>query len=156
MTVNSNLKCAWSILVHKYFVFVAGLRLKVPVWQLIIHDLSKFSPLEFPYYRKAFFEGQKDALAPGWLHHQNSNLHHWEWWILRGRHKKDSNNPGPVNMPERYIREMIADWFGAGRGYAGSWDMRDWVKKNLPNMDLSETTRKKVVEILNEFDGGIL
>jgi hypothetical protein len=38
-------------------------------------------------------------------------------------------------MPEIYVREMVADWWGASRAYTGSWDMSDWLTKNLPRIE---------------------
>jgi len=40
---------------HKWFVFRAGLKLKVSIWRLLIHDWTKFLPSEFfPYLRKFY------------------------------------------------------------------------------------------------------
>ena len=35
-----------SVLIHKWYVFLAGQLTGVPLWQLIIHDWSKFTPTE--------------------------------------------------------------------------------------------------------------
>lgn len=51
---------------------------------------------------------------------------------------------GPMPMPERYVREMVADWMGASRAYTGSWDMVDWLEKNLPRMDLHPVTVERL------------
>jgi hypothetical protein len=40
------------LLLHKWYVFLAGRRLKVPFWRLVVHDLSKFSPAEFRHYAR--------------------------------------------------------------------------------------------------------
>jgi len=40
---------------HKWFVFLAGLKIGVSKWQLIKHDLSKFSISELPHYQRQFF-----------------------------------------------------------------------------------------------------
>lgn len=29
-------------------------------------------------------------------------------------------------MPERFIREMVADWAGAGRAISGQWEVKQW------------------------------
>lgn len=154
--MNSNIACAISIFKHKYYVWVAGRKLGVPIWQLITHDLSKFSPEEFPYYRKAFFEGDRKALAPGWLHHMNSNRHHYNYWLLRGgRHKIDESGITAIDMPRKYVLEMVADWMGAQMTYQHNWDSREWIKKHLPEMQLSDNTMIVLFNILDSIDGGV-
>jgi len=140
---------------HKYFVFVAGRKLGVGVWQLLIHDLSKFSRAELPAYGRQFFGDGKDSygFAVAWLHHQNLNPHHWEYWMPRTGHVKlDSNmkSPPPLRMPLRYAREMVADWMGASKGYTGSWDMEKWLDKNWPRIseNLHPETQKFVAGLI--------
>lgn len=114
---------------HKWFVLLAGLRLGgIPLWRLIIHDWSKLTPSELPAYNRQFFG---DGTSPNfeferaWLHHQNHNPHHWEYWISRTSHNKSGGGPGSgeqiLPMPETYVREMVADWLGASRAYEGYW-----------------------------------
>lgn len=45
--MSSWFRFAWVILKHKWFVLLAGLEVGVPLWRLIIHDWSKFTPAEF-------------------------------------------------------------------------------------------------------------
>lgn len=40
---------------HKWFVLLAGLQTKAPLWRLIVHDWSKFLPSELPHYNRQFF-----------------------------------------------------------------------------------------------------
>ena len=133
---------------HKYFVFIAGLGLKVSLWRLIWHDFSKFSFCELPHYNKQFFGKANDpkGFIKAWLHHQNNNDHHWEYWIPRSGHNRCDppyENNKPIPMSEPAVREMIADWLGASRAYGGKWpnsDKWDWLEKNLwkvwPNLHL--------------------
>ena len=82
-----------SLLRHKWFVLLAGLKVGgVPLWRLIVHDMSKFSRFEFRQYA-VNFHGQESPVdadqvsldfAYAWLHHENSNPHHWGYWIPRG------------------------------------------------------------------------
>lgn len=133
--LTATLRNLWKVVVHKWFVLRAGIRLGgIPLWRLIIHDLSKFSPAEINgytlwYHAPATFDPllieyrrQKYELA--WLHHQNHNPHHRQYWFNR----KDGTY---FEMPEVYAREMVADWMGASRAYTGSWDMQDWLDSNL-------------------------
>lgn len=116
---------------HKWFVFLAGLKLGVPVLQLILHDISKLMPWELPHYQRQFFGKANDpkGFINCWIHHQNHNKHHWEYWIPRTGHNRcNPQYPDdvPVEMPERYVKEMIADWLGAGRAYEGKWPDQNW------------------------------
>ena len=137
----------WSLILHKSFVFRAGRALGVPVWRLIVHDWSKFTLAEFPHYARKFggYVGNEDevktAFAYAWLHHKNTNPHHWDHWVATGGK--------PLEMPETYVREMIADWHGAGRGYQGSWDISPWLNGQLSKMNLHPQTLEKVINVMH-------
>lgn len=149
---------------HKWFVFQAGLWTRAPLWRLITHDLSKFSLAEAPHYGRQFFgeDDDPEGFARAWLHHQNVNDHHWEYWIPRTAHRTQGGNDGePLPMPEAAIREMIADWIGASRTYTGKWPVSvadwPWFEKAWPRIKLHPDTRWQVMEILDEvFPGTIL
>lgn len=164
-----------SLLWHKWYVFLAGLKTGVPLWRLIVHDWQKFTPQEFPYYARHFFgvddeyknnetmeafqkygvveaapfghfEDERFALA--WLHHENTAPHHWGYWIARsGKYQK------PLPMPETYIREMIADWMGAERAYGGTWNMEKWLSKNWTGItkNMHHRTVNRLHGLLVEF-----
>ena len=62
-------------------------------------------------------------------------------------------------MPEKYAREMVADWAGAGRAITGKWETLEWYKKNQEKILLHPETRSLVESILRgltkrEPDGG--
>jgi hypothetical protein len=76
---------------HKWFVFLGGLKTKASLWRLIKHDWSKFLPCECVAYANYFSinwpggicpAGIEAAFGAAWLHHQNFNDHHWQYWIL--------------------------------------------------------------------------
>lgn len=146
------MKYFWATLRHKWFVFLACLRMGVPLWRAIAHDWSKFTPEELPHYDRQFFgdKGDPRGFAQAWLHHQNHNPHHWEYWITRSDHSKGASGAvnGCLYMPETYVREMIADWLGASRAYTGSWNMRDWLEKNLPRIKVHPGTRERITALL--------
>ncbi len=54
----------------------------------------------------------------------------------------------PLEMPESYVREMIADWMGAGRAITGTWEAPDWYRRNAHLIHLHPATRKLVHRIL--------
>lgn len=154
------------VLRHKWFVLMAGLKLHVPLWQLIIHDWTKFLPSEWtPYvhyfYRKDLQEAEmrqgmsdygvleaapygvfiEDRFNMAWNLHQKRNKHHWQYWVLMN----DDGPVWPMPIPDRYMREMVADWCGAGRAITGKWDVRTWYDKNK---DKIQIRNKELVEIL--------
>lgn len=144
---------------HKYFVFLAGLKLKVPLFTLLVHDWTKFLPCELPHYGRQFF-GKADQplrFIQCWLHHQNSNKHHWEYWVPRTGHNRcDPPYPDnqPILMPEKYIREMVADWLGASRAYEGKWpDIREWkwLENNKDRFVLHSETQKILNKVLQKL-----
>lgn len=149
------------ILRHKWFVFRGGLIFKVPLWQLITHDLSKFRASEwFPYVRH--FYGPDGVAArksrkhePGnnsefdavWERHWTRNPHHWEHWLFRC-----GGIEVATSMPERFVREMLADWYGAGRAQ-GFNDFPDWYWKNRDKIKLHPQTRTLVENLIREYVG---
>ncbi len=135
---------------HKWYVLLAGLHLKgIPLWRLLIHDWTKFTPAELPHYNRYFHGDKKNVLefAAAWNHHENHNPHHWGYWIARtGKYAGQ-----PLPMPRAYAREMVADWMGAGRAYNRSWDMTKWLTDNLPRITLHEESRHHVSVALCEL-----
>ena len=148
---------------HKWFVFLACLRLKVPLWRAIIHDWTKFLPCEWSAYVRSFYNPDgtsnkaKRVDRPIWLnqdfddawnHHQKANKHHWQYWVL----VTDSDDPRlrPLEMPHTYIREMVADWIGAGRAITGKYEVAQWYEKNQHKMMLADGTRFVVERLLKQ------
>jgi len=153
-----NRRYCWYICRHKWFVFLACCRLGIP-FAGIVHDLSKFRPSEFvPYAR--FFYGRPigdngKPLSPSvfeqftfdyaWLLHIHRNPHHYQFYIL----KEDSGETKVLEMPERYIREMVADWRGAGRAIQGrKSDARAWYLGGKDKKVLAPNTRRRVEQLL--------
>jgi len=139
-----------SVLRHKWFVFVECYKLGVP-WLGLVHDLSKFLPSEFVPYAHYFYgpyprddeykpEWVVDAFNYAWLHHQHRNKHHWQRWLLTMDSARGSDKIVPLTMPERFRKEMLADWRGAGRAY-GNADTIGWYMKNVEQIQLDGITR---------------
>lgn len=144
---------------HKWYVLLIGIKLKVSIFRLLKHDLSKFSHFELPHYGKQFFGKADDpqGFIKAWLHHQNSNDHHWEYWIPRTGHKR-CNPPieemKPIQMSEQAVREMVADWIGAGKAYTKEWPNIlnwTWFRNNINIMNLHPKTKLMVSSILKEL-----
>lgn len=150
MSVSSSVQYAWLTIKHKFYVLQAGLRLRVPVMRLLLHDLSKLTFAELPYYGRQFFgdKGDKEGWNKCWLHHMNANDHHWEYWIPR---MMVADGYGPIRMPEVAVREMVADWLAACKAYDGHWPGQDgwkWYKENFRKIRLHPETRQLVIDLL--------
>lgn len=128
---------------HISYVWQAGERLGVPKDQLLMHDQSKWSTAEFEPYAR-FHQGDKgdpEGYTRAWLHHLHSNPHHWQYWMFpafktSGATEKDGVclKNGAVAMPQEFCLEMVSDWIGASLAYTGTWDMTEWLEKNLPKI----------------------
>jgi hypothetical protein len=157
-----HLRYLKSQLRHKWFVFMECYRLGIPLLG-IVHDLSKFLPSEwFPYAH--YFYGKHPSIQEipqwlrsqytsltkedidyqfdvAWLHHQHRNKHHWQRWLLTLDSARSDGKLIPLPMPDKYAREMLADWRGAGRAY-GNRDTASWYLKNREGITLHSITRE--------------
>lgn len=143
---------------HKWYVFLSGIKIKCPLWRLITHDLSKFSFIEYPFYQNFFFGNKTMELefSRAWLHHQNTNDHHWEYWLPRSGHSLNNNlsDLDMIEMTDGAALEMVSDWMGASWAYGGFRPNKDnwpWLmhqgKQVLLNR-LSYINAFKVIAIL--------
>jgi hypothetical protein len=153
--VKPHLRYASYVARHKWFVFRAGLKTKAPLWRLVIHDWSKLTPAEwFPYV--ASFYGKhgrtpevRAAFDGAWLHHQHRNPHHWQHWLLR----EDDGDTKALRMPPKLVREMVADWMGAGRAITGRWEVASWYEANAHKMLLHPDVRLQVENLIANRGG---
>lgn len=91
--------------------------------QGLLHDLSKYTPVEFlagvKYYQgfrsPINEEKEEKGYSQGWLHHKGRNKHHFEYWIDFGVDPKQGLIG--VKMPRRYLAEMFIDRVSAGKIY---------------------------------------
>ncbi|MDD5395195.1 MAG: DUF5662 family protein [Thiothrix sp.] len=152
------LKYLWYVLKHKWFVFLECCKLGI-WWRGVTHDFSKFLPSEFiPYAR--YFKGtiKRGRNATGyykpyetgdgnfdraWFYHQKRNNHHWQYWII----PLDGEGCHALKIPEMVIREMVADWRGAGKAQ-GTPDTVKWYKTNKDKLQLHPQARNRIEELL--------
>lgn len=140
---EKNLRLIKYLLTHKGFVTWAALFKVggVPLKQVLVHDMSKFSCAEFQTYRRKFrpLEGEEKLPDELWdqalLHHYNSNPHHPEYWRIESR---------LIPIPDRYIKEMVADWLGASRALNGSWDLTNFLNSRFQSFSFHPDTSLKV------------
>lgn len=146
--MNKYRKYLAYLLKHKWEVFKAGRMLGVSCWQLIIHDWTKFTPSEFTQYVNYFNCEQtnevKRLFDEAWNNHQKHNKHHWQYWILI----KDSGEIKPLEIPLKYMLEMVSDWIGAGRAL-GKPDIYGWYQSNRDKIILHPNTRQRVESYLD-------
>jgi hypothetical protein len=138
------------VLRHKWFVFWECIRIGgVPIVTALIHDWDKFLPDEwFPYVN--FFHGKKTEEAKAAFDvacelHYKRNQHHWNHWL--GKDKC---------IPDVYIREMVADWRGAGRAITGKDDTLNWYIDNYYTIQLDTCSRLRVERLLLGEDVGLM
>lgn len=153
--VRKYLRLITAILRHKWYVFIAGRRLKVPFWRLVVHDLSKFSPAEFTQYARKFYGNGDDdrGFAEAWWHHYFHNDHHWEYYVSGDPRMRGIPTADTLPMPEVCVREMVADWFAAGKVYNGAWpDPHNftWLDENSNRMQLHPQTWAWLLVVLDE------
>jgi hypothetical protein len=163
--MRRHLAYARYVFRHKWFVFLACLKLGVPIWLAFAHDLTKLTPCEWVPYACHFYaedgspikrrdasgaydpNAQPVTFKKAWLSHQR-NKHHWHAWVSIG----NGGSLDPLPMPERYVREMVADWIGAGLANGNS-DPRGWYAKNGASMVLHPDTRVLVENLLSSMKG---
>lgn len=162
--MKAHLKYLIYVLRHKWFVFLGCMWLDVPLHQAILHDWVKFLPIEWPAYVRQFYNpdgskrivrdasgsydpnAQSIAFRRAWLHHQRQP-HHWQAWISIG----DGGNLVPLSIPQRFVLEMVADWYGAGRAISGTNDLARWYASNRERMILEHGTRVRVEEAIQRL-----
>ena len=64
--------------------------------------------------------------------------------------KGDATALEVLEMPEHFLREMLADWYGAGRAITGEWRAGKWFEENEANIRLHPATRSRVATGLLE------
>ena len=143
------------IVEHKWNVGIECFK-KGMIIHAITHDISKFLPSEFLPYAKFFYstnrtkkykqsDETKADFQKGWCFHQKRNKHHWNYWVSVTR----INEIIPIPMPEKYIKQMIADWNGMSRKFGGSTE--EYYIKNRNNMILHKETTKLIEGILTQL-----
>ncbi len=96
-----------TVIKHKYAVLIHCIKAGIP-WQGVLHDLSKFSLVEFSQGVK-YFMGDKSptelerrtiGASYAWMHHKGRNRHHFEYWT---DYNPDTRRIEPVKMPIKYV-----------------------------------------------------
>jgi hypothetical protein len=158
----------WYVVKHKWFVMIECFKMGL-IWQGIIHDNSKFFPSEFiPYarhfrygiqtgrnktgYYKPTNTGDK-AFDFAWFLHQKRNAHHWQYWTI----PDDSEGLLLMLIPDKYLKEMICDWIGAGKAQGKSspkedkyLETRNWYMTNKDKIQINTQSRIEIERIIKK------
>lgn len=151
--MRAHLRYGSYVARHKWFVLRAGLRVGAPLWRLLIHDWSKMTPAEWGPYVRSFYGGERTPQVradfdKAWLHHIHRNPHHWQHWLLQ----EDEGGLKYLPIPEGLVREMVADWMGAGRAITGRWDVASWYAANREKIKLHGDARTLVDRLIPRED----
>ena len=114
------------------------------------HDLSKFSPEEFCYYRQKYFPTTNEKLSAkkidedfeiAWQHHLKYNDHHWETWT-----SKLGNNPHVYNEYQQICCvHMVIDWIAMGMYFNNT--ALEYYEKNKAYIKIPVWAERLVYEI---------
>ncbi len=108
---------------HRHLVCQGCFRVGL-YWQGLTHDLSKYSPTEF-WVGARYYQGDRSpnnaersdrGYSLAWMHHKGRNRHHFEYWTDV---RPETKAYGPVEMPRRYLVEMVMDRRAACMVYQG-------------------------------------
>jgi len=144
------LKHLKKIIIHKWYVGIECFK-KGLYWQGITHDLSKFSPIEFlisiKYYTgksSPLDEERKDkGSSLAWINHKSKNKHHYHYWI--DIHEGECI---PVEMPKKYLLEMVCDFIGASKAYNNGSSPLEYWDKHINKKLIHPQTQKDFRELL--------
>lgn len=114
------------------------------------HDASKWSEEQYSGYLHYFYpeagadlkQAEKE-MDYAWLHHQNTNPHHWQYYVLI----RDNSKATLLDIPFEYICEMLCDWHSFSKKDPTS-TAANWYSKNKDKMMLSDNTRQVVEKLL--------
>lgn len=126
MKLGNIYKQLKMVVKHKAYVGGALIKTGHPL-QAVLHDLTKFTPIELfegiKYYQggsSPIAECKKDiGYSNAWHNHKGKNRHHYEYWV-----DFREANMVPIKMPFKYAREMFCDYIGAGKAYAAATNIK--------------------------------
>ncbi len=118
------------------------------------HDHSKDEPDEYEPY-DAYFYGNNRSYEvvqnyqQAWLLHLHRNPHHWQYWVLINDDPKEGEIV--LEMPYRYILEMICDWWSFSWQTGNLEEIFKWYDEHSLYMKLAPKTRATVESVLGKI-----
>ncbi len=146
-----------TVIVHKHRVLVNCVKAGI-IWRGLMHDMSKFSPVEFfagvKYYQGTRSPNEMERELMGysaaWMHHKGRNRHHFEYWT---DYNTKTRRIEPVRMPDIYIYEMFCDRVAASKTYNKSnYNERmplEYFLKGKQNRIIEQDTSDKLEMLLS-------
>lgn len=114
---------------------------------ILAHDQSKFSADEFYGYAQYFYpepgkEKRQREFSIAWNHHQKSNRHHWDYWVM--------SDLVVLEMPRVYLLEMLCDWAAMSLQFGDT--PSDFYKKRGQFMQIHDKTKEYLWDWMPIFD----
>lgn len=153
------------LLWHKWYVILAGKKLGLPLLMLILHDWDKFLPDMLYCYANFFYNSdgsnRKKRDSNGYFNpfetgdkvfdyfrfrHLRLNKHHWQYWTM----VEGENYSRCIEIPEIYLREMLADWVSAGKLYKSKGPV-NWYNINKKDIILHPNSRESLEKLLCKY-----
>ena len=143
---------------HKLYVYREGRSLGLGRWQLLIHDWSKLLPSEWFGYVEwkrsqtlleagGTVQNNRGFGMPWFLHTHKRMHHHPQYWLYMDDR---TGVVEPLEIPDRYRREMLADWRAAQMVRFGNRDVRPFYESNRDKYLMHPTTRAWLEEHLED------
>ena len=119
MSIGNLFKHFALVARHRHKVFVHCCKCGI-IWRGLVHDLSKFSPVEF-FESAKYYQGtyspivacrREKGVSLAWLHHKGRNRHHIEYWL-------DPDCEEHPMMPYEFAVECVCDKLAATKTYRG-------------------------------------
>ena len=145
----SNVKKAWDCLKQRIDIFSDGEYYMIE--DLINkHDKSKYSLEEFGGYQQYFYPSPNDTMDKklmnqSWNHHQKTNPHHWQYWLMY-----EDGKTVALDMPFEYIIEMLCDWLAMSIKFNNK--PSEWYETNRPKMLLEDKTQSIIDAYISVLD----
>ena len=121
-------------------------------FDLTDHDISKNESFQYRAYDAYFYGNNKsnkvvEDFNLAWLDHIHKEPHHWQHWVLIN----DDPNEGTVclEMPERYVIEMICDWWAFSWSKGNLYEIFKWYNEHEVHIKLHKKTRARVEYVLD-------
>jgi hypothetical protein len=129
-------------------------------WAAVFHDWHKFLPSEFfPYanyfgvkkenksgktgYYKPVNTGN-DEFEIAWLSHIHRGKHHWQHWAI-----PTESGHRLYDIPDKYLLEMVCDWWGAGRAQGAKTSPLKWYEENKSKIVMTPSSEARLRAILD-------
>jgi len=120
--------------------------------QISQHDESKYSEEEYEAYALYFNVSKEKYINEfnrAWNHHQKTNPHHWQYWVLI--EDEEDEKYIPIEIPYNYIIEMICDWWAFSFKKNDLSEILSWYEDHKDKMIINPESKKQIENILNKI-----